>query len=80
MTCVVVQVVVEWQSLQVVVVVMWPGGRPVAVVPLWQLTHVPVTEAWLKLTDDQLVGTWQSLQAAVVATWLAGLPLAIWPL
>ena len=38
-----VQLVVEWQSSQVLELAMWVADLPVAVVPLWQLEQVPMT-------------------------------------
>ena len=59
---------------------MWFAGLPVALVPLWQLAHAPVTLAWSNLTFVQLVVMWQVSHPAVVGMWLAGLPVAAAPL
>ena len=53
---------------------------PVALVPLWHETQVPVALAWLKLAGVHAVVRWQVLQSAVVAMCVAGLPLALEPL
>jgi hypothetical protein len=56
---------------------------PVAVLPLWQVSQVPVPTAlageWVKLTVPQLlVDLWQLSQLPVMLAWmaLAGLPTA----
>ena len=59
---------------------MWLAGLPVALVPLWQEAHAPVTPAWLNATLVHVLVLWQLSQPAVVAMWLVGLPVALVPL
>ena len=57
------------------------AGLPLAVVPLWQVTHVPAaTLVWLNVAGFQPVVRWQVSQPCVVGTCAAGLPLAVDPL
>jgi hypothetical protein len=49
----VLQLLVMWQSLQVLLVGIWLPGLPVAVLPLWQVAQGPFTAAWSKRTVDQ---------------------------
>jgi hypothetical protein len=72
----------ESHLLAPVVTGMCDAGLPVAVLPLWQESQVPVPTAlaaeWAKLADDQLdVERWQ-LSHAVTEAWivLEGLPAA----
>jgi hypothetical protein len=74
-------VLVEWHFSQVLVLAMCVEFFPVACVPLWQLTQLPVTPAWLKpVAGVQAIELWQLPQSAVVCTWLAGFPVAAVPL
>jgi hypothetical protein len=75
-----VQFEVTWQSSQTLVVGIWVGVFPVAVVPLWQLEHEPVALLWSKLTFVQLELTWQSSQVLDDWIWVAFLPGAVEPL
>jgi hypothetical protein len=43
---------VAWHISHVLLDAMCVGFLPVALVPLWQLKHVPVTPLWLKLAGD----------------------------
>ena len=56
------------------------AGLPVALVPLWQLAHDPVTAAWSNVAGTQASVEWQSAHCALVAMWAAGLPVADVPL
>jgi len=54
---------------------------PVAVVPLWQVAHVPgATPVWLKVAGVQADVLWQLSHEAVVGRWVVGLPVAVVPL
>jgi hypothetical protein len=54
---------------------------PVALLPLWQVVHVPgATPLWSKRAPDQVEVRWQESHAAVVATCPAGFPTADAPL
>jgi hypothetical protein len=54
MVAVVNGAVVLWQVSQDAVVGMWVVGLPVAVVPLWQVEHVPgAMPVWLKVAGVQ---------------------------
>ncbi|QLQ01501.1 MAG: hypothetical protein HZY77_10135 [Thiobacillus sp.] len=54
MVAVVNGAVVRWQASQDAVVGMWVVGLPVAVVPLWQVEHVPgAMPVWLKVAGVQ---------------------------
>ena len=56
-------------------------GLPVAVVPLWQVEHVPgAMPVWLKVAGVQALVLWQVSQDAVVGRWVVGLPVAVVPL
>jgi hypothetical protein len=46
---------------------------PVAVAPLWQLAHVPMTLAWSKRTSFQRAVVWQSSQVLEEGMWSGGL-------
>ena len=74
------QAVVRWQSSHIVLVEMCVADLPVAVVPLWQLAHVPVTLEWLKVAGVHAVVWWQVPHSAEVWMWVAGLPVALVPL
>ena len=54
-TRVVVQVVVTWQLSHAVVDEICETDFPVAVEPLWQLLHEPVTAAWSKRAGIQAI-------------------------
>jgi len=48
---------------------MWLGVLPVAVVPLWQVAHVPAaTFAWLKAAGRNAVVRWHASHDIEVAT------------
>ena len=72
--------VLVWQFAQRLVVIGCVGGRPVAVVPLWQLAQLPVTLEWLNEAGLHAVVVWQVLHSADVAKCVAGLPVALVPL
>ena len=56
-------------------------GLPVAVVPLWQVEHVPgAMPVWLKVAGVQALVLWQVSHDAVVGRWVVGLPVAVVPL
>lgn len=59
---------------------MWFADFPGAVVPLWQLEHVPLSLEWSSrdTVHDDVV--WQASQAALVAMCVPGLPVAADPL
>lgn len=59
---------------------MWDDERPVALVPLWQLEHVPVTPLWSNRAFVHVFVVWQSSQAFVEGIWVGGLPVARVPL
>ena len=69
-----------WQLLQVDAEPMCVAGFPAAVVPLWQLAHVPLTLLWSNEETAQLLVAWQASQLAVVAICVADLPAAVDPL
>jgi hypothetical protein len=69
-----------WQLSHEGVVGMCVGERPVAVVPLWQLAHVPVAPEWSNRAFAQVDVVWQSSQVLLDGTWFAGLPDASRPL
>ncbi len=75
-----IQALVVWHSSQTFVLETWAPGLPVAVPPLWQLEHWPVTEAWLKLAGIQALVVWHSSQTFELETWAPGLPVAVPPL
>jgi len=53
----------------------------VAMVPLWQLVHVPMTCAWSTFVAGfQAVVTWQASHTLLVKMWVAFLPFALTPL
>ena len=57
-------------------------STPSTVLPVWQLTHVPVTSAWFTVAPTQLmVEAWQSAQLApaVMAMCVAALPVTTMP-
>ncbi len=59
---------VLWQASQVLVLLMWPAGLPVALVPLWQVAQVPgATPLWSKTALDHEVVVWQSSQVLALA-------------
>ncbi|MFH1819749.1 MAG: hypothetical protein ABIK08_08855 [Pseudomonadota bacterium] len=54
MVAVVNGAVVLWHESHEAVVGIWVAGLPVAVVPLWQVAHVPgATPVWLKVAGAQ---------------------------
>ena len=54
---------------------------PVAVVPLWQVAHVPgAMPVWFMVAGFQPAVLWQLSQVCVVRMWLADLPVARVPL
>jgi hypothetical protein len=60
---------------------MWVVGLPMAVVPLWQVEHVPgAMPVWLKVAGVQADVLWQLSHEAVVGRWVVGLPVAVVPL
>ncbi|MEQ1661062.1 MAG: hypothetical protein ABL877_00015 [Thiobacillus sp.] len=72
---------VRWHASQAAVVGMCVVGLPLAVLPLWQVEHVPgATPVWLKVAGVQAVVLWQVSQDAVVGMWFVGLPVAVLPL
>ncbi|MDD4881699.1 MAG: hypothetical protein PHX10_08995, partial [Gallionellaceae bacterium] len=75
------QPLVWWHESQDLVVTKWPPGLPVALLPLWQVPHVPAATAlWENVAGVQAVVRWQLSHEAVVETWLPGLPVALLPL
>ncbi len=52
-----VQLLVTWQSSQVLELEIWLAPLPVADTPLWQVEQVPDTDEWSKLTAVQLLVT-----------------------
>jgi len=72
--------VVTWQLSQVFDDNICAAFLPVARVPLWQVTQLPLTALWSKRTFVQLVVTWQSSQVFDDGMWLAVLPVAVTPL
>ena len=70
-----------WQSSQVLLLWMCPAPLPVAEVPLWQLTQLPVTEEWSNCTFVQEPpAVWQSSQVLPLGRCPAPLPVAEVPL
>jgi hypothetical protein len=59
---------------------MWLEGLPDAILPLWQLAHVPETALWLNRAFCHEVVVWQSSQVLLVGIWFDDLPPAIVPL
>jgi hypothetical protein len=59
---------------------MWFDGLPVAFLPLWQLTQVPVTASWSNRAFSHDVVVWQSSQMLLVGMWFDDLPVAFLPL
>jgi hypothetical protein len=53
---------------------------PVAVVPLWQVEQLPVTELWSNRADVHVLVLWQSSQVLPLAMWVLFLPVAVVPL
>ena len=59
--------VVRWQTSHICDVTRWPAGFPFAVMPLWQLVHVPgVMPTWLNRAPPNDTVLWQSAQPCVV--------------
>ena len=57
------QVVVRWHASQLCVFGTWPDGLPFAVVPLWQVAHVPgATPVWLNVAGVQAGVRWHAAQ------------------
>jgi hypothetical protein len=69
-----------WHSSQGRVVTKWFAGLPVALVPLWQLAHDPVTAEWSNVAGTQARVEWQSPHWAFVAMCAEGFPVATVPL
>ena len=61
---------------------MWPVILPVAIVPLWQEKHVPVTWVWSSgsFAGFQTDVWWQASHLSVDAMCPVFLPLAVVPL
>ena len=75
------QAVVAWQAEQVLDVGMCVAFLPVAVVPLWQLTQLPVMPLWSKaLAGIHAMVVWQALHSCAVERCVADLPVAMVPL
>ena len=75
------QALVLWQSSQLLPLGMWFPDLPTAMLPLWQVAHVPRTEPWsTRSAGDQRELLWQSSQMFVVAMWVEFLPVAVVPL
>ena len=72
---------VVWQSSQVLLLAMWLGFLPRAIVLLWQLLQVPSTSAWSTRTaGDHRATLWQVSQLVLLVIWLLDLPVLIVPL
>jgi hypothetical protein len=75
------QNVVWWQVSQGDDVMMCRAGRPSALLPLWQLAHVPVRLRWSTRAPANILELlWQVSHGAVVAICFAGFPMATEPL
>ena len=68
--------VVLWQDSQLLLVVICVAFLPVACVPLWQLTQLPVTPLWLNVAGRQAVLVWQVSQLLLEVMCVAFLPVA----
>ena len=73
------QTTLLWQSAQISVVEIWVGCLPVASVPSWQLTQLPVIFTWSKLAGIQATVVWQSSQLSPLVMWVGCLPVDVLP-
>ena len=69
----------SWQASHWSVELIWFGPLPCAIVPLWQLTHEPITSEWFTAlgatgAQDAGAGWWQALHWSVAFIWVAILP------
>ena len=74
------QTVTEWQDSQLLLERMCVGFLPVACVPLWQLTQLPVMPLCAKFAGRQAVVVWQLSQLLSLTICVAFLPIAVVPL
>jgi hypothetical protein len=59
---------------------MWLNDLPVARVPSWQLTQLPVTPLWLNVAGTQAVVLWHVSHVSALRMWFVPLPVAVVPL